>query len=329
MPLQTRSKSHPYPIEVENTVVVEKRIGENYSEAPTSVWRMLAEFHDCASKALHVAPQLALGVPIFLVFLSLSAFLEVYILDNASSFLAIFAVGSYIVFSSYFVADHYMSRISTSYASIPDDKKFYVLSNLIKSAVLLAYSPSCAVTLYNACLHDVWSTPRIRAMGVLYAIPDAVSLLLVTRMATSTKVHHLCVVLFMVVNLFVTYEHETIGRALVVYAVFSTFAYLVNLLLASRFLPIHPAVSLILSGLALVIYAGCLGVNWTWQLWFLNKLAFSGPSWLHIAGISTYLLLISQVVKDDVVLVAWLYKNAHKAVAECGTPSPKKQRKEK
>ena len=57
-------------------------------------------------------------------------------------------------------------------------------------------------------------------------------------------------VVFMVVNLFSTYEEETVGRALVVYAIFSTFAYLVNLLLASRFLPITPAVSLALSSLA-------------------------------------------------------------------------------
>jgi hypothetical protein len=34
------------------------------------------------------------------------------------------------------------------------------------------------------------------------------------------------------------YEEETVARALVVYAVFSTFAYLVNLLLASRYLPV-------------------------------------------------------------------------------------------
>ena len=139
-------------------------------------------------KDLNLRPTLALCVPIFVVFSALSAFLEAYILSNATSFLGIFAVGSYIVFSSYFVANHYMAQRSSSYAKIEDDKKFYVLSNLIKSAALLAYTPSAAATLYMACVHDVWSTPRIRAMGVLYAIPDAVSLLLVSRMATSTKV---------------------------------------------------------------------------------------------------------------------------------------------
>jgi len=161
-------------------------------------------------------------------------------------------------------------------------------------------------------------------LPTLYAIPDAVSMLLVSRMSFSTKVHHLCVVVFMVVNLFVDYEQETIGRALVVYATFSTFAYLVNLLLASRFLPISPAVSFILSFLALVIYAGCLGINWTWQLGFLYKLAHSSPSWIHVFFITVYVGLISMVVYDDVVLTQWLWKNVHKTAAACSPRSPKK-----
>ena len=43
----------------------------------------------------------------------------------------------------------------------------------------------------------------------------------------------------MLVNLLSDYNTEGVPRALVVYAVFSTFAYLVNLLLASRFLQVH------------------------------------------------------------------------------------------
>jgi len=280
---------------------------------PLSVWRQLADFH---SHELNLTPTLYLCVPIFLIFMAAFWILGEYLLSNASAFLSIFFVGSYIIFSSYFVANHYLAKLSTSYASIPEDRKFYVLSNLIKSAALLAYTPTAAVLLYQACVHNDWNTPRIRAMGVLYAIPDAVSLLLVTRMATSTKVHHLCVVVFMVVNLFVSYEHETIGRALVVYAVFSTFAYLVNLLLATRFLPISPAVSLTLSALALAIYASCLGLNWTWQIQFLYRLVLSGPSAIHGAFIVIYLALISQVVYDDVVLVRWLRANVDKRAAD-------------
>jgi len=267
-----------------------------------STFRMLQDVVELQD--LNLAPMFWFATPMFFVFLAFAAFLEFYVVSTAAH-LGIFAIGSYMVFSAYFVANHYMMQLSSSYATIPEDKKFYVLCNLIKSAVLLAYSPLAAKTLWLALGHGEWSTPRIRNLGVLYAIPDAVSMLLVQRMAWSTKVHHLCVVIFAFVNLFVSYEEETVGRALVVYAVFSTFAYLVNLLLASRFLPVKPKLSLVMSVLALVTYAGCLAINWTWQVTFLWRLAVEKPT----IGLVVYIGLISLVVADDCILLQWLWKN--------------------
>ena len=98
---------------------------------------------------LNALPSYALFLPIACVFACASAFLEVYVVSARAHF-AVFAVGTYVVFSSYFVADYFLARESTSYARIPDDKKFYVLSNLIKSAVLTAYTPQAAYLLYQA-----------------------------------------------------------------------------------------------------------------------------------------------------------------------------------
>jgi len=281
--------------------------------AAPSTFRMLEDFI-IQDDLLNLAPMFWFATPIFLLFLSLAAFLEFYVV-TAAAHAGIFFIGSYMVFSAYFVANHYMMKLSGSYAAIPEDKKFYVLGNLIKSAVLLAYSPLAAKTLWLAMVDGEWSTPRIRNLGVLYAIPDAVSMLLVQRMAWSTKVHHLCVVVFAFVNLFVSYEEETVGRALVVYAVFSTFAYLVNLLLASRFLPVKPKLSLVMSVVALVTYAMCLAVNWLWQVQFLWHLAYEKPT----IGLAVYLCLISLVVMDDCILMKWLWKNVGRTMAMQGT----------
>ena len=263
---------------------------------------------------LNALPSYALFFPIACVFACASAFLEVYVVSARAHF-AVFAVGTYVVFSSYFVADYFLARQSTSYARIPDDKKFYVLSNLIKSAVLTAYTPQAAWLLYQAIGVDEWSTPRIRSLGVLYAIPDFVSLFLVQRMALTTKAHHICVVIFMVINLYNDYAHENVCRALVVYAVFSTFAYLVNLLLASRFLPVKPRMSLAMSAVALVVYTSCLAINWMWQVGFVASL--HARKWAdgdaHAVGaIYAYLAAISMVVYDDVVLTKWLLANCKK-----------------
>ena len=263
---------------------------------------------------LNALPSYALFLPIACVFACASAFLEVYVVSARAHF-AVFAVGTYVVFSSYFVADYFLARQSTSYARIPDDKKFYVLSNLIKSAVLTAYTPQAAYLLYQSIALDEWSTPRIRSLGVLYAIPDFVSLFLVQRMALTTKAHHICVVIFMVINLYNDYAHENVCRALVVYAVFSTFAYLVNLLLASRFLPVKPRMSLAMSAVALVVYTSCLAINWMWQVGFVASL--HARKWAdgdaHAVGaIYAYLAAISMVVYDDVVLTKWLLANCKK-----------------
>jgi len=305
------SERAPYPVgeaarvaaSVASATPEAKRVHDRRpsDEGPETVFRML---RNIAEDSLNVAPTLALCTPFFVFFSLLAGFIEYYVLSTTAHF-AVFLIGSYIVFSSYFVANYYMCNNSSSYAAIPDDKRFYVLSNLIKSAVLLAYCPLAARTLYLALVHDEWSTPRIRQLGVLYAIPDAVSMLLVNRMALSTKIHHVCVVVFMVVNLFSTYEEEGVGRALVVYAIFSTFAYLANLLLASRFLPVAPKLSLVMSAVAFVVYTGCLAVNWTWQFAFVWRLGTTKPS----LPLLVYLALITLVVYDDCILIKWLWRN--------------------
>merc|ERR1712195_127261 len=63
------------------------------------------------------------------------------------------------------------------YATIEDQaKQFYVLSNLIKSSVLLSYSPIAGYLLYQTMYLDEWDSNRIRIMGTLYCIPDFVQL---------------------------------------------------------------------------------------------------------------------------------------------------------
>jgi len=309
--------------EGESQSVVQEARKRAISWVRPDVFRQLEVAHDAATTlagaALNVKPVFWFAFPVALFFSLVAWFLERYVVDGATAHLAVFAVGAYIVFSSYFVCDYVMSRRSTSYGSIPDDKKFYVLSNLIKSAVLFSYCPLAVQCLYQALVLDVWSTARIRNLSVLYAIPDFVSLFLVSRMSITTKLHHICVVLFMLHTLSTDFDEESVARALVVYAVFSTFAYLVNLLLASRFLQIGTAASLFMSIVALGLYAGCLGINWTWQVRFLWDLWWRRPS----VGIYVYCSFMSMVVYDDVVLVRWLWSNVQHKAASARDETPK------
>ena len=252
---------------------------------------------------LNTLPSSIIMAIVTLFFGLSSYFLQQYVI-TANAALVVFVVGSYVVFSSYFMFDFYLRKLSSSYRSTDADKRFYVLSNLIKSAVLLSYSPLAAELLYKTMVLDVWPSNQIRIMGTLYCIPDFVSLFLVKKMARSTVIHHCVVCIFNMFSLYNDYSEENVVRAIMIYAVFSTFAYMVNLLLASRFVSTAPYVSRALSALSLLIYVTCCGFNWTWQVTYL-----SGLLWIKPIQVLFYVALMLMLVYDDVVLMRWLWKN--------------------
>lgn len=171
--------------------------------------------------------------------------------------------------------------------------------------------------LYETLYMDNWQTTRIQNLGTLYTIPDFVSLILVRRMATTTIVHHIAVCIFNVFNVMNDYKQENICRLVVIYAIFSTFAYLVNLLLASRFLGIPKGVSKYFFLIALLVYVSCCGINWAWQLSYSYRLFTHFFHW----SIIVYMSMLGMVVYDDIVLIKWLVLNLN--------PAYKKQQQEK
>jgi len=250
-------------------------------------------------QALNTRPTLAIFGIFLVVFVPLSLFLDSYVAEATHSF-AIFLVGSYLVWSSYFAFHFFLLKHSSSYGRIPIDKQFYVLSNFIKSALLLSYSPLAAKMLYDVIIYDNWNVVRIWNLGCLYAIPDFVSLFLVDRMAKTTVAHHVCVCIFMCISLNNSYASDGICQSIVIYAIWSDFSYLVNLLLASRFMEIDGRLSMYLSVLAGIIYLVCCGINWTWQVQYIWKLLQIPGLW----SVYVYVPMLAVIVRDDVVLLA-------------------------
>eukprot|EP00659_Diplonema_papillatum_P004127 gene4127-6420_t len=212
---------------------------------------------------------------------------------------AVFIIGSYVVFSSYFVIYYFLDKYSSSFRSVATDKRFYTISNLIKTGMLAAITPFSIQGLIKIIVADNWETIKIRNLGCLYAIPDFVSLLVVRRMQWTTIFHHICVCLFNYANVNNDYANVNACRLIVVYAIFSVFAYSVNMLLASRFLGFARQVSRYLSGVALVIYVSCCAINWSWQVYYWIFLWNRTPwDWTLIA----YASAIVPIVYDDLYL---------------------------
>ena len=201
---------------------------------------------------------------------------------------------------------HYaLLKHSSSYRAVDEDKQFYVLSNLIKSGMLAAMTPFAIRLLYETLILDQWHTQRIQNLGCLYCIADFVSLLLVKRMSNATKAHHISVCVFNYLSCRNDYSEHNICRLIVIYAIFSTLAYLVNLLLATRFLSVSRMTFVVLSILSLCIYASACALNWSWQAWYIAQLVQFHNHW----SIYAYCVLLCLVVYDDLVLNHWLLKN--------------------
>lgn len=271
--------------------------------SPTSLVR--AYLGDNPWGSLHALPTFYVVAGSMFVSLTGTYLLQHHVVSTQDHY-GVFVVGVYLVFCSYFMVYFFLQRGSTSFRKISQEKKFYVIANLIKAGVLCAITPFAVFQLYYIVRYDRWDTNLLRNMGCIYAIPDFVSLLVVRRMALATTMHHLCVCVFNFFSIQNDYSEHNICRLVVVYAAFSTFAYCVNMLLASRFLGVSRGVSQLLSMTALVVYVLCCTINWAWQVHYIRILVRDHNHWT----IYLYMVLICFVMWDDITLNRWLLQNA-------------------
>ena len=225
---------------------------------------------DAGWAALHTRPTVLTILISMCVFLPVALALQTHVLDTTSHHVLFFA-GSCVVVAGYYISHSALLYFSKSFGRLSRDKRIYAVSNLMKASVLASITPICVYQLGGIVWLDRWDSNTLRNLGCLYAVPDFVSLLLVRRMAATTVIHHMCVVLFNFISIRNDYAQDNVCRLIVVYGAFSTFGYVVYLLLASRFLGVSPVVSRHLSAGALVVYVACCGINWTWQASYLQR----------------------------------------------------------
>jgi hypothetical protein len=277
--------------------------GSRRGNTPQQIFRAFVS--DNPWDTLHAQPALAVVGGTTALSMISAYILQNHVLDTHDH-LGVFLFGSYLIFSSYFMVYYFLERFSTSFRKISQDKKFYTIGNLLKAGVLVSITPFAVYNLMLVLIYDTWESNTLRNLGCIYAIPDFVSMVVVRRMAWTTWLHHICVCLFNYFSIHNDYAQENVCRLIVVYACFSTFAYCVNMLLASRFLGVSAQVSRVLSFVALCVYVFCCAVNWVWQAHYLRHLIRENDHWT----IYLYMTLICFVMWDDIVLNRWLLQNA-------------------
>ena len=195
----------------------------------------------------------------------------------------------------------------------PAHKKMYVVANMSKAALLaiLALSPRYWVGSYNCFILDEFKAIETKRCGIIYIVTDLVALFVVPKLPRSTVFHHVTTTVLSVLvcsmNLQMKGWNGLLGvsKMGVLYGLFSSIAFPVNMYLALRV--VYPNAKW-LSGLAkfsLLTYVTCCAMNWSIHAVWLVRILYD---WRNLSLFPfLYLIAIYFVVADDIVLMKWLY----------------------
>ena len=204
----------------------------------------------------------------------------------------------------------------------PSHKQWYVVANLSKSFFLgcMALSTRYWIgTYYGYVLHKMDGALNIKRCGMLYVATDIVALFMVPKLPRSTILHHITTTLLIVmvtaVNLKIPGYGGLLGvsKMAILYGIFSTMAYLVNAYLALRVVYTKAWWLSLLVKLSLWPYVLCCICNWSVHLLWLSSLIMNMQ--LSVYNI-LYLLAISMMVNDDIILIKWLIKRSSPILEE-------------
>lgn len=240
--------------------------------------------------------------------------------DFVDSLVCLF-ISCIVVTFGIFAGKFIWERIDPQFASItPTHKKWYVVANLSKSFFLgcMCLTSRYWVGTYYGYIYDNLDINAKRC-GMLYVATDLVALFMVPKLPFSTKMHHIVTTFLIVfvtaVNIEVKGYSGLIGVAkmAVLYGIFSTLPFLVNSYLALRVVYCKASWLHILVKMSLWPYLLCCACNWSVHLIWLCSLVYNLE--LSLFNI-LYLLGISTMVNDDIVLIQWLVRRSSPGVGD-------------
>ena len=208
------------------------------------------------------------------------------------------------------------SSFEPSFASInPPHKQWYVIANLSKSFFLavLTFSTRYWKGSYLALYRDEFQRIELKRCMVMYIATDVVALYMVPKLPKSTILHHIATasicMIFAGVNVSIKGWDGLLGvcKMSLFYGVFSTVTFTVNAYLALRVVYPNAKWLTLLAKFSLWTYIACCAGNWTIHaLWLAGAILNLEISVYAVL----YLLVISSMVHDDIVLIKWLIKRS-------------------
>ena len=201
---------------------------------------------------------------------------------------------------------------NNSYQNLKFEKQLYVVKNIIKSASLAYLTLTTIYYVPQLLQLSQIDMSLVRWWGSIFVANDLTALILVPNLPSNTINHHIMTfILLSIVYLFDGNELEII-KLISIYTIFSYYAFLVNLYLGMRFLVSttekHLSMQRLLNSmidklriLAYYNYLVCLGINWSFHIYYFINQFWS----LNLAHLFYFIFLVP-IVKDDLILLSWL-----------------------
>tara|TARA_Y100000590_G_scaffold387991_1_gene461985 strand:+ start:2139 stop:2855 length:717 start_codon:yes stop_codon:yes gene_type:complete len=226
-------------------------------------------------------------------------------------YLLVYIISSFCVFYLYQIADYFLLQYCAEYVKLSENRKTYVVANLVKSGILLCLTPFSIHFLYVLLLtffnnDDIITSNDYKKsilISAIYCSTDMIALLVQKNMKKTTILHHI-VVQKAFILLIVLGEYHPITNIILIYGSFSIFAYLVNFYLGFRHIIQNERFVGILVTLTHVIYIVSCLINWFIQIIHLFY-------FIYMAQFINSIILIGfncVVINDDINLLRFLDK---------------------
>lgn len=241
-----------------------------------------------------------------------------------------FALNCAILIVLWPLCKHAWLRWSKRFAALPSGRQYYVVANMSKALCLaiMCLHPSFFSSLHHTFFQrsllqsketsDAQDSTNeafwIKRCSALYLASDAVALLLVPALPTTTIFHHWMSIALGLCFFGTRLEDSNITLMIALYGAWSSLAFPVNLFLALRF-PFDKSEWLPhLAWISLILYVIVCAINWSWHLAWLASQLFEKSvldDWYGLL-VLLYAGAITVLARDDIVLMSWLWDRVGK-----------------
>ena len=178
--------------------------------------------------------------------------------------------------------------------------KKYRVVNITKSFLLAIASIPGGYIIYSILYLGTIPNEVTNIVAILYCSLDLSAILYNPYNHISTNIHHIVVQFLYYYGLYYEWDDNTLCKPIVVYAIFSCFAYSVNGRLAIRRMRFNKEIYSLITKTSFVIYIICCICNWTIQAKFLLTENYGNQVYI-------YMFLLSIIIYDDIFLLKYLY----------------------